>query len=165
MRAGEQTYTAEEIEIVDRVRDQLGKVPDSSFEKLESPDYLVKMEGYYKGGKNGIPRATTVLDGDICQCAARTYLPMLRAKTKVFYESGGMERSGTAENEHHMIGYGERAKRARGRNERASAKVLELPDERERKKESLSCPTSASEKYSKSCPMTDPNDPTNDRRQ
>ena len=68
--------TDAENAVVDRVRDQLGSIPDSSFEKFESPDHLVHMEGFHKGGKNGTPRASTVLDEDICTCAAWTFQVM-----------------------------------------------------------------------------------------
>ena len=64
---------------VDRVRDQLDSIPDSSFEKFESPDHLVHMEGFHKGGKNGTPRASTVLDEDICTCAAWAFPAMAGA--------------------------------------------------------------------------------------
>ncbi|GMI36542.1 hypothetical protein TeGR_g13381, partial [Tetraparma gracilis] len=66
IKAKNEVYTDVENAVVDRVRDQLGEIPDSSFEKIESPDHIVEMGIYHKGGKNGIPRASTVLDEDIC---------------------------------------------------------------------------------------------------
>ncbi|GMI28473.1 hypothetical protein TeGR_g12203 [Tetraparma gracilis] len=68
-------YTPAENAVVDRVRDKLDSIPDSSFEKFESPDHFVHMKGFHKGGKNGTPRASTVLDEDIC-----TYLSKMRKR-------------------------------------------------------------------------------------
>ncbi|GMI29451.1 hypothetical protein TeGR_g13437 [Tetraparma gracilis] len=70
-----EVYTDAENAVVDRVRDQLGSIHDSSFEKFESPDHFVEMGVFHKGGKNGTPRASTVLDEDIC-----TYLSAMRKR-------------------------------------------------------------------------------------
>ncbi|GMI25032.1 hypothetical protein TeGR_g8761 [Tetraparma gracilis] len=75
IESNNEIYTDVENSVVDRVRDQLDSIPDSSFEKLESPDHLVHMEGFHKGGKNGVPRASTVVDEDIC-----TYVSKMRKR-------------------------------------------------------------------------------------
>jgi hypothetical protein len=85
---------------VDRVRDQLGNIPDTSFEKFESPDLHVRMEAFHKGGKNGIPRATAVLDADIVVCAATDFQFNTRKKINDFYGGAGLERAQTTHNEH-----------------------------------------------------------------
>ncbi|GMI23313.1 hypothetical protein TeGR_g10056, partial [Tetraparma gracilis] len=77
-RAKNEVYTDVENAVVNRVRDQLDSIPDSSFEKFESPDHLVHMEGFHEGGKNGILRASTVLDEDICVCAAKAFITTAR---------------------------------------------------------------------------------------
>ncbi|GMI24816.1 hypothetical protein TeGR_g13144, partial [Tetraparma gracilis] len=104
IKSNNEIYTDTEDAVVDRVRDQLGEIPDSSFEKIESPDHLVHMEGFHKGGKNGIPRASTVLDEDICTCAAWTYQLMGRHFVKAFYADGGTERAVTTHNDHSFTG-------------------------------------------------------------
>ncbi|GMI41589.1 hypothetical protein TeGR_g9423, partial [Tetraparma gracilis] len=73
--AKNEIYTDAENAVVNRVRDQLGGIPDSSFEKFESPDHLVKMGVFHKGGKNGTPRASTVFDEEIC-----TYVSKMRKR-------------------------------------------------------------------------------------
>jgi hypothetical protein len=93
-----------ESAVVNRVRDQLDTIPDSSFEKLESPDHIVHMEVFHKGGKHGTPRASTVLDEDICACAAWIFPAMARHYVKAFYADGGMERAVQVHNDHGYIG-------------------------------------------------------------
>jgi hypothetical protein len=98
--------TTDQVEdaVVDRVRDQLDSIPDSSFEKFESPDPFVRMEGYFAGGKHGTNRASTVLDEDICACAASTYPMDLRQDVKEFFADGGVERAMMAHSEHSYVG-------------------------------------------------------------
>jgi hypothetical protein len=77
---------------VDRVRDQLNSIPDSSFSTLESPDPHVKMLfRHTKAEANGIGRATTVVDADMELCAAFDMNMMSRDLQKSFYANGGME--------------------------------------------------------------------------
>jgi hypothetical protein len=91
--------------VVNRVRDQLGGIPDSSFEKIESPDhFVVHMEGFHTGGKNGTPRAATVLDEEICTGAAGSYRLEARHEIKAFFADGGVERTATAHNNHCVTG-------------------------------------------------------------
>ncbi|GMI57913.1 hypothetical protein TeGR_g6018 [Tetraparma gracilis] len=105
VKSNNEIYTDAENAIVDRVRDQLDSIPDSSFEKLESPDLFVRMEAFTKGGKNGIPRGSTVLDEDICTCAAWSHgHVMSRNFAKVFYEGGGVEYAVTVHNDHFFTG-------------------------------------------------------------
>ncbi|GMI27225.1 hypothetical protein TeGR_g1033, partial [Tetraparma gracilis] len=104
MKAKNEIYTDAENAVVNRVRDQLGGIPDSSFEKFESPDHFVHMEGFHKGGKNGIPRASTVLDEDICTCAALSFSQEERDYVKAFFANGGMERAVTVHNRHYVAG-------------------------------------------------------------
>ena len=89
---------------MNRVRDQLDSIPDSSFEKFESPDHLVHMEGFHKGGKNGIPRASAVLDEDICVCAAEGFITMARHKVQEFFANGGLERDMQMHSDHSFTG-------------------------------------------------------------
>jgi hypothetical protein len=98
-----QVYEDEENAVVDRVRDQLDEIPNSSLEELESPDHRVCMEGFYKGG-TVIARAATVLDEDICTCAAWAFQLMARHFVKDFYADGGMERGVTTHNDHSFTG-------------------------------------------------------------
>ncbi|GMI35292.1 hypothetical protein TeGR_g2861 [Tetraparma gracilis] len=100
----QEVYSDVENAVVDRVRDQLGGIPDSSFEKIESPDHLVHMEGFYAGGKNGTPRASTVLDEDICVCAAKAFITTARSKVQEFYNNGGLERDVQTHNDHSFTG-------------------------------------------------------------
>jgi hypothetical protein len=101
----QEVYSDVENAVVDRVRDQLGGIPDSSFEKIESPDHLVHMEGFYAGGKNGTPRATTILDEDICVCAAKAFITTARSKVQEFYNNGGLERDVQTHNDHSFTGH------------------------------------------------------------
>ncbi|GMI30415.1 hypothetical protein TeGR_g15014 [Tetraparma gracilis] len=104
IRSNNENYTDVENAVVDRVRDQLDSIPDSSFEKFESPDHLVHMEGFHKGGKNGIPRASTVLDEEICACAAWSYPLETRHEIKAFFADGGVESAVTVHNSHYVTG-------------------------------------------------------------
>jgi hypothetical protein len=100
----QEVYSDVENAVVDRVQGKLGGIPDSSFEKFESPDHLVHMEGFHKGGKNGTPRASTVLDEDICTCAARSFSQEERDYVKAFFANGGVERAVTVHNSHYVTG-------------------------------------------------------------
>ncbi|GMI29072.1 hypothetical protein TeGR_g11360 [Tetraparma gracilis] len=104
IKAKNENYTPAENAVVDRVRDQLDSIPDTSFEKIGSPDHLVEMGAFHKGGKNGTPRASTVFDEDICTCAAWTFQVMGRHFVKAFYADGGTERAVTAHNGHSFTG-------------------------------------------------------------
>ncbi|GMI25387.1 hypothetical protein TeGR_g1751, partial [Tetraparma gracilis] len=104
IKAKNEVYTDAENAVVNRIRDQLGEISDNSFEKIESPDYLVYTEVFPAGGKNGIARASTVLDDDICTCVAWTYQLMARHFVKAFYADGGMERAVTTHNDHSFTG-------------------------------------------------------------
>jgi hypothetical protein len=103
-RAKNEIYTKAEDTIVDRVRDQLGGIPDFSFEKIESLDHFVHMEVFQAGGKNGIARASTDLDEDICTCAAWSYGTMSRQFVKEFYADGGLDKVVTKGNDHSFVG-------------------------------------------------------------
>jgi hypothetical protein len=89
---------------VDRVRDKLDSIPASSFEDFESPDHLVHMEAFHAGGKNGIPRASTVFDEEIGRSAAFAMPSMARHSIKSHYAKGGMEYNVTAHNDHSCTG-------------------------------------------------------------
>ncbi|GMI41293.1 hypothetical protein TeGR_g7447 [Tetraparma gracilis] len=104
IRAKNEIYADAENAVVDSVRNQLNSIPDSSFEKFESLDHIVEMRMFHKGGKNGTPRASTVLDEDICTCAAWTYQLMARHFVKAFYADGGTERAVTTHNDHSFTG-------------------------------------------------------------
>jgi hypothetical protein len=62
------------------------------------------MEVFHKGGKNGTGRASTVLDDDICACAAWIFPAMARHFVKAFYADGGSERAVTTHNDHSFTG-------------------------------------------------------------
>ncbi|GMI32162.1 hypothetical protein TeGR_g11318 [Tetraparma gracilis] len=62
---------------------KLGEISDNSFEKIESPDHIVEMGVFHAGGAHGIPRATTIIDEDIC-----TYLSRIR---KLFDKSPAID--------------------------------------------------------------------------
>jgi hypothetical protein len=59
---------------------------------------------FRKGGKNGTPRASTVLDEDICTCAAWDVHIEARQKVKAFFADGGVERAMTVHNSHFIAG-------------------------------------------------------------
>ncbi|GMI33215.1 hypothetical protein TeGR_g6242 [Tetraparma gracilis] len=103
IRANNETYTGVENGVVDRVRDQLGGVPHSSFENFESPDHLVHMKGFH-AGKNGTPRASTVLDEEICLCAAKAFITTARSKVQEFFANGGLERNVQTHSDHSFTG-------------------------------------------------------------
>jgi hypothetical protein len=103
IRADEQNYEKEEDELVNRVRDLFLQIPDAVFKDFLSPDRLVKMEGDYGGGASGVPKATTIIDADICMCASWELLKMARHFMKSFYGGGGMERSVNKVNDHNFV--------------------------------------------------------------
>ena len=86
------------------MRGKFGALNDASFEELNSPDPYVEMDGFHEAGANGIPRATTVIDADIEQCAAWDYHFMARDFIKIFYEGGGFENSMIEHNGHSSTG-------------------------------------------------------------
>jgi hypothetical protein len=88
---------------VNGVRTQLGEISDNSFEKIESPDHIVEMGVFHAGGAHGIPRATTIIDEDICTCAAWSYNVMARHHVQNFYADGGMEASLQKHNDHSFV--------------------------------------------------------------
>ncbi|GMI42593.1 hypothetical protein TeGR_g11447 [Tetraparma gracilis] len=107
IKAKNEIYTPAENAVVDRVRDQLDAIPDSSFEKFESPDHLVHMEAFHAGGKNGIPRASTILNEEIGR-----YLSEMRERFDRSLELDGKKRGELVKmirgHGRDMVGYSEK---------------------------------------------------------
>jgi hypothetical protein len=84
-----------------RVQHKLGEFDSTSFNELESPDFLVSLQSIFVDGEaQGIFKASTVVDASAEDCAAWELSKMSRAKLKAFYSSNGLERSIIHINEH-----------------------------------------------------------------
>jgi hypothetical protein len=99
-RKNDQVYTADEDAHVDRVQEQLGELPEATFERLESPDPLVKMDSlFFSGESNIVLRGAAEIDAPPELCAAHDMLKLSRAHQK----TEALARAVKMENEHSFI--------------------------------------------------------------
>jgi hypothetical protein len=123
IRANRQTYSKDEKKMTKSVYDKFSSL-GSEMREIESPDHFVGMKfgtraadappsdapltrsprtraaGFAEGTSNGIGRASTIIDADICTCAAWDLHRMSRGSVARFYANGGLERSLLEHNEH-----------------------------------------------------------------
>jgi len=103
-RSNGQNYETSEDEIMARVQNKLGALEESPFEELSSPDHLVSMRIIFVDGqRQGIVRASTVMDASMEACAAWDLHKLSRDNMKSNRSTGVLESSQTTINGHHSV--------------------------------------------------------------
>ena len=97
----QQTYTAEEDVVINKVNVKLGLLDFKDFEELESLDHLVKMGKIFVDGSSiVVGRASVTIDASVEQCAAWDMAKMNREQVR---DHGSLERSLTNTNDHNSV--------------------------------------------------------------
>jgi hypothetical protein len=106
MRDEEQTYSAEEIALEQRVRAKFASIREDQMEHLESPDDQTKMRKFFVPGQSSIVgMATAVVDASTEDCAAHQLMFMSREKQGENFEFNGMDRAQMKRNDHCSVIY------------------------------------------------------------
>jgi len=97
-----QTYTAEEMSVIEGITEKLGNLATADFEHLESPDPFIQMDSALTD-TGGVGRATCVIDASVELCAAWELAKMSRANLREYHEFDGIERGFRRLNDHSFI--------------------------------------------------------------
>jgi hypothetical protein len=101
IREDEQTYSAEEIAVEQRVRSKFASAREDLMEQVESPDDQTKVRKYSVGGQSGVfGMATAVIDASAEDCAAYQLAFMSRHNQRADFELAGMNRTLVKQNGH-----------------------------------------------------------------
>jgi hypothetical protein len=98
-----QNYSDGELELLKRVHDSIGSLPDAGFQQLESTDHLVEMFWSNEGAHAGVGKAITVIDASPEECASWAVSLMSRESLRVHAGKRGLERSLIAVNSHNNL--------------------------------------------------------------